>query len=330
MNNSNDRDENSEDAEPPKLPFARLKYPLKQVVEVAIPFHVDLLKRHNENIEVLIKEGRDLELRSEQVKATNTVQLLKDDLYQLENLNQQVKVEDSDLFHDFIKNATKDAVETLALFIDLHGDILTPLTEAEFDDSISDRLPPLVCNYDEQINDIDDTAVDKVQTQETTNLDLVQVQAAKSKYESVNFLHKELLEINALIKQFSRFIFRQKEGVDTIQEHIELAKENVVIGTEYLKKASDYKAATFPIAGAVIGGLILGPVGALAGLKIFGSIACLASGSIIGYGAGVKLKNRQQALNEFEMKALTDSNKALSHSSPDLSVEESKEKDKDL
>lgn len=329
MNNSNNHDENSEDTELPKLPFKRLKYALKQIVEVAIPLHVQLLKQHIENIEVLKKEGKDLELRFEQVKATKTVQLLKADLYELENLNQQVKEEDSDLFHDFIKNATKDAVETLALFVDLHGDIFTPLPEAEFDDPASDILPPLVCNYNEQI-DIDDTAVDQIQALEATNLELVQVQAAKSKYESLNFLHKELLEINALIKQFSRFIFRQKEAVDTIQEHIEQAKENALIGTVYLKKASDYKAATLPIAGAVIGGLILGPVGALAGLKILGSVACLASGSIIGYGAGVKLKKRQLALNEFEMKALTDSNKALSQSSPDLSVEESKEKDKDL
>ena len=324
MNNYNDLNENSDEVELPKLPFKRLKYALKQVVEVAIPLHVQLLKQHNENIEKLKKEGKDLELRCEQVKATKTVQLLKADLYELENLNRQVREEDNDLFHDFIKNSTKDAVEILALFMDLHVDIFTPLPETEFEDSSPDKLPPLICNYKEQIDDIDDSVA---QAEEATNLELVQVQAQKSKYESLNFLHKELLEINALIKQFSRFVFRQKDGVDAIQEHIEHTKENVLLGAEYLKKASDYKAATFPIAGAVIGGLILGPAGALAGFKIVGSIACLAGGSIIGYGAGLKLKKKQLALNEFEMKALADSNKTLSHSSPDLTVEEPKDKD---
>lgn len=159
-------------------------------------------------------------------------------------------------------------------------------------------------------------------SQVNANLEQKQIQVVKSKFESINFLHKEFLEINALIKQFSKFVFRQTESIDTIQDNIEQTNENVFIGTKYLKKASDYKAATFPIAGAVIGGLILGPAGALAGFKIFGSIACVAGGSILGYGAGVKLKQKQQAVNDFEMKALTYPSKSKSSSSPDLSVDE--------
>lgn len=308
-----------EKEELPKLPFKRLRYALKQVVEVAIPYHVQLLKQQSENIETFKKENRHLELRSEQVKATKTVQLLKADLYELEKLNFQVQEEDSDLFHSFIKNATKDAVEVLSLFMDLHSDIFSPIPETDNDDSNTpETFQPLVCNYDEQSCDTEEVMLSQV----NANLEQKQIQVAKSKFESINFLHKEFLEINALIKQFSKFIFRQTESIDTIQDNIEQTNENVFLGTKYLKKASDYKAATFPIAGAVIGGLILGPAGALAGFKIFGSIACVAGGSILGYGAGVKLKQKQQALNDFEMKALTYPSKSKSSSSPDLSVDE--------
>lgn len=314
MNNYRNHTENSkQEEELPKLSFKRLQYALKQVVEVAIPLHVRLLKEHNENIEILKRECKDLELRCEQVKATKTVQLLKADLYELERLNHQLREEDSELFNNFIRNSTKDAIEILALFMDLHANIFTPLPETD-DTASSNIFPPLVC-YDDEQNNID-------VAQDAANLESEQVQVVKSKFDSLNFLQKELLEINALIKQFSRFVFRQKENVDSIEENVIQTSENVLIGTEYLKKASDYKAATLPIAGAVIGGLILGPVGALAGFKIFGSIACLASGSVLGYGAGLKLKKRQQAQNEFEMKALTYPSKSKSSSLPDLSVEQ--------
>lgn len=319
MDDSNNDAVGSEQVEElPKLPFKRLKYALKQVVDIAIPLHVQLLKQQNENIEEFKRENKELELRSKQIKAVKTVQLLKADLFELERLNLQVREEDAELFNRAIKDSTKDAIEILSVFMDLHSDIFSPLPETECDSvNSSDIFPPLVCNINEESCDTDEITVN----QEEGNLVLKQIHTSRSRFDSLNFLQKELVEINGLIKQFAKFVFRQRESVDTIQDNVESANENVLIGTQYLNKASGYKAATFPLAGAVIGGLILGPAGALAGFKIFGSIACVAGGSILGYGAGLKLKEKQQQFNEFEMKALTYPDKSKSRSSPDLSVE---------
>lgn len=324
--NSSDVIDDAEEIEPPKLPFKRLQHALKQVVYVAIPLHVQLLRQQNENIERFQNENKELELRSEQVKATKTVQLLKADLFELEKLNKRVKEEDDDLFNNYIKNATKDAIEILSDFVDLHADIFSPLPETELDfDSNPEAFPPLVCNFNDKSFDTDNSL--RAAQGEEAELQLQQVVAAKSNFEILDFLQKELLEINGLIKQFSNFVFRQKENVDTIEANVEQTNQNVFIGTQLLKKASDYKAATFPIAGAVIGALILGPAGALAGFKLFGSVACLTGGSILGYGAGVKLKKIKQSSNEFEMKALAYPTKSLSSSTPNLSLEDSDKKD---
>lgn len=64
--------------------------------------------------------------------------------------------------------------------------------------------------------------------------------------------------------------------VDNMEENIEEAQINVDEGTRYLEVASKYKVAAYPIAGAMIGTCIGGPIGLLAGMKIggFAAVSC--------------------------------------------------------
>jgi syntaxin 17 len=74
----------------------------------------------------------------------------------------------------------------------------------------------------------------------------------------------------------------QKEKVDEIEYNTEEAAENVKEGTSLLGRAAKYKAVAYPVAGAVLGGCLGGPVGLIAGMKV-GGLAALGCGFIGKY-----------------------------------------------
>lgn len=65
--------------------------------------------------------------------------------------------------------------------------------------------------------------------------------------------------------------------VDNMEDNIEETQINVNEGARYLRKASAYKVAAYPIAGAMLGTCIGGPIGLIAGLKI-GGLAAVGCG----------------------------------------------------
>jgi syntaxin 17 len=72
---------------------------------------------------------------------------------------------------------------------------------------------------------------------------------------------------------------QQKEKTDEIEDSVEQALENVKEGASHISRAARYKASVYPIAGAVIGGCLGGPVGFIAGMKL-GGLAALSCGFI--------------------------------------------------
>lgn len=62
-----------------------------------------------------------------------------------------------------------------------------------------------------------------------------------------------------------------------IEDNIEDTQQNVVRGTKHLQQASRYKALAYPLAGALLGTCLGGPVGLIAGLK-FGGLTAIGGG----------------------------------------------------
>lgn len=73
----------------------------------------------------------------------------------------------------------------------------------------------------------------------------------------------------------------QGQRIDTLEAHMEAAAEEARAGAVKLTQAAKLSAATVPIAGALLGGALFGPLGMLAGLK--GASALTAA---VGMGAG--------------------------------------------
>lgn len=76
--------------------------------------------------------------------------------------------------------------------------------------------------------------------------------------------------------------------VDKIEENVEIASIEVEEGTKHLQTALGYKSTMYPLMGGLVGAVILGPLGFVAGLKA-GSAASVCGG-ICGYAGGKILK----------------------------------------
>jgi len=72
---------------------------------------------------------------------------------------------------------------------------------------------------------------------------------------------------------------QQKEKTDAIEDSVEEALENVKEGASHIARAARYRFSVYPIAGAVIGGCLGGPVGLVAGMKL-GGLAAVSCGFI--------------------------------------------------
>lgn len=103
-------------------------------------------------------------------------------------------------------------------------------------------------------------------------------------------LEAEVSELNELFKSFNSLVYDQKEDLGLLEDHIEDASINVEEAKEELEIAVKYSRYSYPVIGAVVGGALFGPVGALAGAKSGALIGCLsATGVVSGYIVGKKL-----------------------------------------
>ena len=111
-------------------------------------------------------------------------------------------------------------------------------------------------------------------------------------------LQTEVQNVHQLFEDLSIVVKEQKEKVDEIEDNIEVSAENVK-GTRNLAGAVRYKTAMYPIAGAVLGGCLGGPIGLVAGFKL-GGLAAIGCG-VIGFTGGQFLKKKQQTEGKNEM-----------------------------
>lgn len=62
-------------------------------------------------------------------------------------------------------------------------------------------------------------------------------------------------------------------------------------------QAAKYKMAALPMAGALIGGVVGGPIGLLAGFKVAG-IAAALGGGVLGFTGGKWIQRKRQRTRE--------------------------------
>ncbi|KAK7885940.1 hypothetical protein WMY93_025561 [Mugilogobius chulae] len=103
-------------------------------------------------------------------------------------------------------------------------------------------------------------------------------------------LEEDLRELGGLVTEFSLLVHSQQEQIDNIEDNVNMAAANVEEGTRSLGKAVGYKLAVLPLAGALLGGVIAGPLGLLAGFKAAG-VAAAVGGGALGFAGGTWSKS---------------------------------------
>ncbi|XP_048515675.1 syntaxin-17 isoform X2 [Athalia rosae] len=105
-----------------------------------------------------------------------------------------------------------------------------------------------------------------------------------------NSLQDDMQQLHQLFVDFNQVVHDQREQVNRIEEDIEETEVNVIEGTRFLDKAARYKTAVYPLAGALVGTCLGGPVGLVAGLK-FGGLTAIGCG-LLGFTGGTFLKKK--------------------------------------
>ncbi|KAL8601524.1 hypothetical protein ACOMHN_000466 [Nucella lapillus] len=284
-----------------KFPLGRLRLAIQKFQKV-LQIDLERLQKHRMNMDryIMIEDWKGL--HKEQINASRTVQQVKATLRDLERTRAQVYEEELDQFDEQVQEVKLKALAATENFLcisqadHLHPDI-TYAPPGDHTDSIessslsADLVHPL--------------SVSVMGTQQTLVQELHVVPENTQAAASWESLQQDMEELNELVHQFVDTVKEQGEGVDRIEDNVDQARDNVRESTLQLGKASKYKVAMFPVMGALIGGIVAGPVGLVAGAKI-GGIAGALGGGVAGFAGGRYLKSRHSHAVSLEMQNLSD------------------------
>ncbi|CAN7941826.1 unnamed protein product [Ixodes hexagonus] len=288
-----------------KFSLRRVEVAVHRIVEVAIPYHLDILSKHRDNIEKFQKLKQWDKLHVEQINASRTVQQLKADLYELDHVRGQVQPENLKQFEKLVLPIQEAALQKVCSFTELHvpsryhaADICTILEES------LPGAPPVVA-LPEDLTSV--AAPSSFPPKEEQMLLLQEIPDNTAAYKSWHTLRKDLLDINGLLTSFSRLVFEQREQVQSIEAHVTAADESVQQATKHLIRASQLQKTLLPMTGALLGLALGGPVGMVVGAKM--AIGCALGGSLLGFTGGRALQRRgrpkDDTVVEVELKDLS-------------------------
>ncbi|XP_072109615.1 syntaxin-17 [Mobula birostris] len=285
---------------PAKLRYRRLEPTIQKLVKVAIPIDLERLHKHQINIEKYQRCCQWDKLHQEHINASRTVQQLQANMKEMETICLRVRDEDSQALEKIINPVKEQATVAVDQFLKLHSQFSEVHSDHENVENSQDPHSSLVRSQTVAgtFMDPQGSGSQLLQHSVQMNVPLPQIPQHHDATESWENLEENLIDLSNLVIEFSQQIHTQQEKIDSIEDHVSTAAENVEEGTKNLAKAAKYKLALLPVAGAVIGGVIGGPIGLLAGFKVAGAAAAVGGG-ILGFTGGrMLLKKKQQKIDQ--------------------------------
>ncbi|XP_026226461.1 syntaxin-17 [Anabas testudineus] len=280
-----------------KLTLRRLEVPVHKFIKVALPTDLERLQKHHSNILKYQHSQQWGRLHQEHINASRTVQQLRANLREMEKLCARVRAEDADALEALVKPVRDRALAAAQNFLLLHSNPVSQLTPPPTPGSQTSSCASSSSYADGEVGE---EPVSDRQIQ----LHLPEIPADQSAAESWDKLEEDLKELSGLVTEFSLLVHSQQEKIDSIEDNINTAAANVEEGTKSLGKAVGYKLAVLPLAGALLGGVIGGPLGLLAGFKVAGVAAALGGGAL-GFAGGNIVQKHRKSQVEQQMKQLT-------------------------
>lgn len=282
-----------------KYPIRRLEPSIQKFLKV-IKIDLGRLHQHKLNIEKFNRLHDWTSLNGENINATRTVQQIKANLQEIEKVRHQVLEEDLDAFDNKINDMRESAIQSVLEFTSLSGTQTEAAGSSTTGRNSTGSTPEYETSPPSPGHRVQGRRTVSESTAQFSIQDLPENSNVEESWEN---LQESLEDLNTMIHEFATVVNSQQEKVDKIEDNIDQAEADVQQGTINLGKASKYKAAIFPVAGAVIGTALGGPVGLAVGIKL-GALAG-AVGGTAGLVGGSILKKKTQQVSEVEMKNLT-------------------------
>ncbi|MBN3286897.1 STX17 protein, partial [Polyodon spathula] len=280
-----------------KLPLRRLELPIHKFVKVAIPIDLERLKKHQINIEKYQRYRQWDRLHQEHIHASRTVQQLRANIREMEKLCQRVRDEDTPALDKIILPIRQQASTAAVEFLRLHS---------ESAEELSHQYTAAANQHSSLTRSLTDQEEGGSQAMVQMLLPFPEIPKDQNAAESWETLEEDLIGLNGLVNEFSQLVHSQQEKIDSIEDNVNSAAANVQEGTKNLGKAAKYKLAVLPVAGALIGGVVGGPIGLLAGFKVAG-LAAAVSGGLLGYAGGNLLQKNRKTRIDQDLKQLSTS-----------------------
>lgn len=302
---------------PAKLRYRRLEPTILKFIKVAIPTDLERLQKHLINIEKYQRFSQWDKVHQEHINASRTVQQLRANMREMETLCLRVRDEDSQTLETIISPLKERAAAAVEEFLKVHSQCSEVSSNHGRTENSQDPHSSLLRSQTiaGTFASIQDSGTSLPQHSVQLSLPLPQIPQDHDAAESWENLEENLIDLSNLVTEFSQQLHTQQEKIDSIEDHVSTAAENVEEGTRNLAKAAKYKLAMLPVAGALIGGVIGGPIGLLAGFKVAGAAAAVGGG-ILGFTGGRMLLKKQQQKIDQEL--------ALSSSCPELNTKAGK------
>ncbi|XP_051574953.1 syntaxin-17-like [Myxocyprinus asiaticus] len=282
-----------------KLPLRRLEPPIQKFIKVAIPTDLERLHHHQHNIEKFQRSRQWDKLHQEHINSSRTVQQLRSNLREMEKLCWLVRSTDAAALEKLVQPIREQASSAIQEFLRIHSDAVN---RPCFQETASTDLHTASdTSHSDGDRGVPGSPVTQIQ------LLLPEISPEQNAAESWDSLAEDMLELNGLVNEFSTIVHAQQEKIDSIEANVSIAAANVEEGTQSLGKVTHSKLAVLPVAAAVVGGVLGGPLGLLAGFKVAG-VAAAVGGGILGFAGGNLIQRKRKERIELQLQHLNSNN----------------------
>uniref|UniRef100_A0A6P7GFG9 Syntaxin-17 n=1 Tax=Diabrotica virgifera virgifera TaxID=50390 RepID=A0A6P7GFG9_DIAVI len=268
-----------------KQPFKIIEVPLAKFSEEIIPHHQSVYEQYKGTIRKLMSASDHAHLKREIKEKKRNVRQLRDLMYELDTLRTQVEDEDLDKFDMKTLSLRKIILNLISGYSELEKAVNQITSSQSNEESEKENSGPF------------DGAA-QIQIQE--NMDELRLKQKEEQMNRVENINRDVEDLHEIYKNLNEMVDNQADLVNQIVNDVDSAQENVESGSKELAKAHKLKAVAYPVTGAFLGGMIGGPIGLVAGLKIGGVAAVTCA--IAGYTGGrwFKKKNLEEITQETE------------------------------
>ncbi|ETN59584.1 Syntaxin 17 [Anopheles darlingi] len=273
------------DEESEKIPLKLAQISIDKFNQ-AIPQYLAVLLNHKCNIEKAGSLHQWEKVKREQLNAARILKQIKSTLMEIDQVRMRVRTSDHDKFDAAIEPTKKSAFNSMAEYIAMQYSLRDQAArETQFEDdgggSTSSEGYP---QYGSEQRMAHIAPI-------TTNFDRreAEIQQREECLRQMTHLQRDMEDIQELYQKVHVLVNEQGESVTKVEQNVELAQVEVEAGVTALRKALEYKKAVYPLAGALLGTCIGGPIGLVVGLKA-GGLAALGGG-LVGFASGKMIKN---------------------------------------